>query len=217
MRPLVIVLIVAAGIIVLGAAAFFFFFKGPDLKPFLALKTPRIVQRSDEPVLQVAFEGKAETAIKEAYGVLFKTYFGLKAAPKGPGMKPPKARYVIPPDLPADPAERFKAFGARPWRGWVAIPVPAGLTLPPQQPTASGLKAELATWRYGEVAEILHLGPYDAEIPTVKALEDHIASQGYEISGDHEEEYLKGPGMPFVSPKDYWTIVRYQVTKKAAR
>lgn len=26
-------------------------------------------------------------------------------------------------------------------------------------------------------------------------------------------EYLRGPGMPFVSPKDYWTIIRYRVMK----
>jgi effector-binding domain-containing protein len=215
MKVLVIVLIVAAGVAALGAAAFFLFFRGPDLKAFLPLKEPRIRQMDDEAVLQVAFEGKAETAIKDSFGVLFRAYFRLKGAPKGPAMKPPKARYVIPANLPADPVERFKAFGVGVWRGAVAIPVPPGLALPAQ--AATGLKAELATWRYGEVAEILHLGSYDSEPPTVKKLEDYIANRGYEIAGDHEEEYLKGPGMPFVQPKDYWTIVRYQVREKGAR
>ncbi len=217
MKPLLIVLIVAAGVVVLAAAAFLLLFRGPDLRPYLSLKEPRITSRGDEHVLQVAFEGKAETAIKDAYGVLFKAYYRLKGAPKGPAMKPPKARYAFPANAPADAAERFRTFQSSPWRGWVAIPVPDGLVLPPQQPTATGMKAELATWRYGEVAEILHLGSYESEVPTVQRLEQFLASQGYEIAGDHEEEYLKGPGMPFVSPKDYWTIVRYQVKKKAAR
>ncbi len=217
MRPLLIALIVVAGVVVLAAAAFILLFRGPDLRPYLSLKEPRITNKGDERVLQVAFEGKARTAVGDAYGVLFKAYFGLKGAPRGPAMKPPRARYVLPANAPADPAERFRSFQASPWRGWVAIPVPEGLVLPARQATATGMRAELATWRYGEVAEILHLGPYETEVPTVARLEEFLASRGYEIAGDHEEEYLKGPGMPFVSPRDYWTIVRYQVRKKAAR
>ena len=42
-----------------------------------------------------------------------------------------------------------------------------------------------------------------------------IKKEGYEICGLHEEEYLRGPGVPFVKPKDYYTIIRYPVCKKA--
>ena len=78
-----------------------------------------------------------------------------------------------------------------------------------------GLEVELATWEYGEVAEILHVGPYSEETPTIERLHAFIGVSGYEIRGDHEEEYLRGPGMPFirVSPEDYYTIIRYQVRK----
>ena len=146
-----------------------------------------------------------------------KSYFRLKDAPKGPGMKAPRARYVMPAGVSRDSAEAFKSFQAGSWSGAAAIPVPAGVIVPPQPADPSGLKAEAATWRYGEVAEILHLGPYETEVPTVTRLVEFVGRQGYEIAGDHEEEYLKGPGMPFVSPKDYWTIIRYQVRKKAPR
>jgi hypothetical protein len=214
MKPLVIVLIVVASVVVLGAAAFFLMFRGPDLRPYLALKEPRIVRKDDARVLQVTFAGQKTDVIQPAFGLLMRTYFGLKDVPKGPGMGVPRARYAFPENAPRDPAEAFKSFQAGAWTGAAAIPVPAAATLAPQGADARGLKAEIATWSYGEVAEILHLGPYETEIPTVQRLAGYVASQGYEIAGDHEEEYLKGPGMPFVSPKDYWTILRYQVRKK---
>ncbi|MBN2445076.1 MAG: hypothetical protein JXJ04_27215, partial [Spirochaetales bacterium] len=56
-------------------------------------------------------------------------------------------------------------------------------------------------------------GPYEAEVPTIEKLEAFIKEQGYSIIGDHEEEYLKGPGMGFVNPRDYYTIIRYRITK----
>ncbi len=69
-------------------------------------------------------------------------------------------------------------------------------------------------WRYGTVAEILHVGSYATETPTIERLHQFIADQGYEIAGPHEEEYLKGPGMWGVKEKDYLTIIRYQVRQR---
>ena len=76
------------------------------------------------------------------------------------------------------------------------------------------MEVELTTWEYSEVAEILHVGPYSEEQPTVERLRAFIEESGYEIIGDHEEEYLKGPGMFVrVRPEDYATIIRYRVRK----
>jgi hypothetical protein len=75
------------------------------------------------------------------------------------------------------------------------------------------MAAHAATWEYGEVAEILHLGSYETEPPTIERLQEYVAAEGYSVIGDHEEEYLKGPGMMMVAPKDYWTIIRYRVEK----
>ena len=61
--------------------------------------------------------------------------------------------------------------------------------------------------------DMLHTGPYSEETLTIQKLRDFIASSGYEIIGEHEEEYLHGPGMPPGSPKDYYTIIRYRVRK----
>ncbi|NUM64306.1 GyrI-like domain-containing protein [candidate division KSB1 bacterium] len=72
----------------------------------------------------------------------------------------------------------------------------------------------MTTWEYGEVAEILHMGPYDKEQPTVARLMEFIKTQGYEVAGEHEEEYLKGPTMfSRGDPEKYATIIRYRVRK----
>jgi effector-binding domain-containing protein len=75
----------------------------------------------------------------------------------------------------------------------------------------SGVRIE--GWTYGEVAEILHVGAYADEEPTIQKLMKFIAEKGYTIAGPHEEEYLKGPTQ-VSSPAEYWTIIRYQVKKK---
>jgi effector-binding domain-containing protein len=216
-----IVLIVAGGVAVVATAAFLFLKKGPDLSSYLPLKEPRIASMADERVLEVKFSGPADTVIQKAYGVLFKAYYGLKGAPKGPLMRPPKARYALPamndPVAAAAAAEKLGNFLAHAWTGSVAVPIPADVAVPAAvpagAPAAEGLAASEGTWAYGEVAEILHLGSYETEAPTIERLTRFIEEQGRRIVGDHEEEYLKGPGMGRVDPKDYWTIIRYRVAK----
>ncbi|OGV68740.1 MAG: hypothetical protein A2269_04025 [Lentisphaerae bacterium RIFOXYA12_FULL_60_10] len=96
------------------------------------------------------------------------------------------------------------------------MPIPDTVQALKDPPTKEGLTPEIATWSYGETAEILHVGGYDAEKPTVQRLHDYITAQGYEIAGLHEEEYLKGPGMFFAGdPAGYYTIIRYPVQKRA--
>ncbi len=98
--------------------------------------------------------------------------------------------------------------------GRYAMPVPEGtVSLPPVE-AEPGFQVRLTTWEYGDVAEILHVGPYDREAATVQRLHRFLDRQGYEIIGDHEEEYLKGPGRFFKGdPEKYQTIIRYRVKK----
>jgi hypothetical protein len=95
------------------------------------------------------------------------------------------------------------------------MPVPENVAELPEYEAEPGLTIELTTWEYGEVAEILHIGPYDKEEPTIEKLHTFIEENGYKIVGLHEEEYLKGPGMFFKgNPEKYYTIIRYQVKKE---
>lgn len=48
-------------------------------------------------------------------------------------------------------------------------------------------------WREGRGAQIMHVGPYSEERPTIEALHAFIAAQGCRMRGAHHEIYLGDP------------------------
>lgn len=195
---LVLVLLVIAGVLWIGMP------KGPGLSDVAHLQTPEILEMDPQKVLLVQAQGNPNVVGKTAFGLLMKTYFGLKGVPKGgPAFKPPRARWPVDSGAPMEE-----------WVGLYAMPVPETVMEIPEGANARGLTVELTTWDYGEVAQILHVGGWDQEPPTVEKLRAHVLSQGYEFSGQHEEEYLKGPGLLFAgNPDKYLTLIRYPVRK----
>jgi len=85
--------------------------------------------------------------------------------------------------------------------------VPDGTSSLPQKSPETQVRLE--TWEYGTVAQVLHVGPYSEEMPTVQRLHAFIQESGYEIAGAHEEEYLTSP-----KAKVQKTLIRYPVRKK---
>ncbi|MGD9200685.1 MAG: GyrI-like domain-containing protein, partial [Chitinispirillia bacterium] len=152
-----------------------------------------------------------DIVIKDAFGKLFKTYYRMKEVKKGPGQPAPVARYENIEEVmrQADGGD-YKSIV---WKGYVAIPLPPGINEVPDKADSEPYPVHIKTLNYGTVAEIVHFGPYEKEQPVIGKLLGFINNQGYEICGLHEEEYIKGPGMPFVSPENYITIIRYQVRK----
>jgi hypothetical protein len=65
----------------------------------------------------------------------------------------------------------------------------------------------------GRAAQIMHIGPYANEGPTVAALHEWILAQGYTYlgAGKHHEIYLSDPRR--VAPKKMKTIIRQPVIK----
>jgi hypothetical protein len=200
--PLVaLVVVVLIGVIVwIGSP------RGPRLADVAHLSEPHLARLPPLKVLLVTAKGDPNTVGKKAFGRLMRAYYGLAGVPKGgPSFKPPRARW---PNAGARPGE---------WTGLYAMPVPDSVTTVPPGDGKDGLEVALATWEYGEVAEILHVGPYSAEEPTVARLKGFISDQGYEIAGPHEEEYLRGPGMLFAGdPQSYLTLIRCQVRRRAS-
>jgi len=93
------------------------------------------------------------------------------------------------------------------WTHIIGLPIPEDTTSLPQK--VPGIEVKIETWEYGMVAQILHLGAYDQEQPTVERLHKFIEENGYEIAGVHEEEYLTTPDAKVVK-----TIIRYPVKRK---
>lgn len=92
------------------------------------------------------------------------------------------------------------------WTGIIGIQVPDDTASLPQKHPETEVKLE--TWEYGTVVQILHVGPYSEERPTVERLHKFISDSGYVVTGPHEEEYLTSP-----SAKVIKTIIRYPVRK----
>jgi hypothetical protein len=71
----------------------------------------------------------------------------------------------------------------------------------------------LARFAEGACAQVLHLGPYAEERPTIQRLHRFISEQGYELTGRHHEIYLSRPGG---NPAKMKTVIRQPVRKPRA-
>jgi len=202
-KTLLIVVVVVA-VLLIGVVVWMGSPKGPSLEDVAHLRTPHILEMGPQKVLLIRAQGNPNAVGKKAFGLLMKSYFGLKGVPKGgPSLKPVRARWPVGADTPMEE-----------WVGLYAMPVPETVTEFQGFESKDGLTVELATWEYGEVAEILHVGRWDDEIADTEALIEFIRAQGYEITGLHEEEYLKGPGFLFAgNPENYLTLIRYPVKR----
>jgi hypothetical protein len=168
------------------------------------LRDPRISERQAEKVLVVEARGDPRSVGASAFGLLFQLYYRIPETPKGPQQPAPRARWPIDFDEPRTE-----------WVGFYALPVPNGVTAVPEHQTPPGLRVALTVWEYGEVVEILHIGPYDREEPTMERLRAYAESTGYALVGEHEEEYIRGPTMtgPGI-PDEYITVLRYRVRRR---
>ena len=67
-------------------------------------------------------------------------------------------------------------------------------------------KLRLEEFREGPSAQIMYVGPYSAEGPTIASLHDAITEKGYELSGKHHEIYLGDPRR--TAPDKLRTVIR---------
>ncbi|MHB8925491.1 MAG: GyrI-like domain-containing protein [Coriobacteriia bacterium] len=117
------------------------------------------------------------------YGAVYPLKFALKKQGVEFKVAPPRARWFGGPEWATLPRDEWKA-------AW-AIPVPDGTTELKQKDPDTPVTIE--TWEYGTVAQVLYIGAYSDETPTIEALHAFIAEEGYEIIGAHEEEYQSRP------------------------
>ncbi len=163
---------------------------------------PCITKKPKQKMAVVVTCGDPNAVMPQVMPVLYGAVYKLKFALKKAGKPTFKVGALIGrwPDAHLLPKDQ--------WTGIWGLPIPAQTRQIPQ-PDAD-VPVHIETWEYGkQVAEILHIGPYTEEGPTVQKLHEFIAEEGYEIAGIHEEEYLTSP-----RAKVQKTIIRYPVRKK---
>lgn len=161
---------------------------------------PEIVKMGSQRMAVVYTRGDPNKAGREAisalYGSVYTLKFHLKKQGKDFKVAPLRARW---PDAHLVPKKQ--------WLGIWGLPVPVGTSALPEK--VPGVEVKVETWKYGAVAQILHIGPFSTEPTTVQRLHKFIAESGYEIAGVHEEEYLTRP-----TAKVQKTIIRYPIKRK---
>lgn len=90
-----------------------------------------------------------------------------------------------------------------------------------KKPSLDLTKVRLAEFTEGLCVQMMHMGLYDTEAVTVKAIDDFAAANGYinaisEVSPDgiirrHHEIYLNDPRK--VAPEKMKTVVRHPIRK----
>lgn len=75
-------------------------------------------------------------------------------------------------------------------------------------PPALG-KMRFQAFHEGLAAQIMHLGPYAQEGPTIARLHEFIETNGYQLAGKHHEIYLSDPRKS--APEKMKTIIRQPI------
>ncbi|HOX43816.1 MAG TPA: GyrI-like domain-containing protein [Myxococcota bacterium] len=100
-------------------------------------------------------------------------------------------------------SEDFRPLPPEQWSWRLVTPVPAHVTradveaavlqLRRKGQTTDTAKVKLQVLDEGQVVEVLHVGPYAAEGPSLAKLENLAAARGLRLCGLHHELYLDDP------------------------
>lgn len=164
---------------------------------------PQIVNKEPRKVVSVTSIGDPnnvmEPYMKALYGAV---YWAKMKVYKPKGIKMPLGKLTAHwPDAHLVSKDK--------WTGIWGVEVPDYVTENDITQKDPNIPVTVDVWPGGEYAEILHLGTYAEEGPTIEKLHQYVAEQGYELAGPHEEEYLTMPGV-----KNQKTVIRYLVKKK---
>jgi hypothetical protein len=185
-------------VVIAGVAAAIWLRSGPDPAEFTYLMAPHLTHLQPQRMLVVEATGDPNVVSAGAIKLLFATYFKSNGVSRMQPPPAPRARWP----------RSFDTPGIE-WVGRYALPVGEQVTEVPAGPVPAGLRVSLETWEYGDVAEVVHIGPYNNEAQDISRLQNFVATSGYRVIGDHEEEYVRGPGMILAGdPQKYITIIR---------
>jgi hypothetical protein len=67
-------------------------------------------------------------------------------------------------------------------------------------------KVRFESFKEGSAAQIMYVGPFSAEGPTITKIHAHIQSSGHTLSGKHHEIYLNNPAK--TAPEKLKTVLR---------
>jgi hypothetical protein len=161
-------------------------------------------------------------AIATLYPVAYTLHFALKRRGVMAPVGALEGLYWINEPVPIPPARFACTPEARERWSWrLMLPVPEQCTdadvtsaidevfAKKRPPLLDRLRCD--TWEEGPVAQTVHIGPYDAEAPTVERLDRAITDAGLAPRGCHHEIYISDPNR--TAPDRLKTIIRQPVAE----
>jgi len=158
---------------------------------------------------------------EEAMQVVYTMAYGIKFKIKS---KFNKDYTVMPPEglWCADDMTAYNELRKDEWKWTIGILIPDEVTPEifeevkgetiKKKKLESLKKARFDVMNEGKCAQILHLGPYADEQPTIAKLHKFIFDSGYHLTGRHREIYLSDPRR--CAPEKMKTIIRQPIRKK---
>lgn len=170
--------------------------------------------------LMVNGHGDPNTSVEfqDVMGALYTMAYGLKFALKATGtdfaVAPPEGLWWM-------EGTEFDMRDKNKWDWTLMIMVPDAVTpelferVRAEAQRKKGLpmlaRVRLETYHEGLSVQTLYFGPYSDEGPTISAMHQFIAEQGYVLSGKHHEIYLGD--VRRTAPEKLKTVIRQPVKK----
>jgi hypothetical protein len=182
---------------------------------------PHMVHAPPIQYLMVDGQGDPNTSeqFQQAVSALYPVAYGVKFACKEQGrdfgVMPLEGLWW------SDPPEAFASTAKADWFWTVMIMQPGFVTQAMvgdalnqavekgkiEAGVAAGLRLE--TLEEADAGQILHIGPYADEAPTIKTMHEFIETAGFRLRGKHHEIYMSDPRR--VAPEKMKTIIRHPV------
>ncbi|MFZ0819566.1 MAG: GyrI-like domain-containing protein [Candidatus Acidiferrales bacterium] len=188
-------------------------------KEYVASRNPALVKVGPAMYLSISGNGApGSTAFTEAIGALYGVAFTVKMARKFAG----KRDYVVSKLEGLWP--NFSSSDKNQWSWQLLIRTPKFVTqkevtnavgvLLKRGKSADVRRVGLESLEEGLCVQVLHVGPYDNESPTIAGMKSYAEGEGLKLRGVHHEIYLSDPRR--VSPAKLKTILRHPVERVVA-
>jgi hypothetical protein len=158
---------------------------------------------------------------QDAIGALYACSYGLKMGYK---KQQPTKDYVVPPLEGLwymDDMKEWSMANKEKWQWTLMIRIPDYIPPEEAQAVISAVKTKknpplidqvrVESYIEGKTVQVLYLGAYDDELPTIQAMHQYAQDHGYRLNGKHHEIYLSD--FRKVSPDKLRTVLRQPVSK----
>jgi len=188
----------------------------PSAKEFVVIDVP--------PMNFLMIDGHGDPNTAREYKEAIETLYAMAYALKFMSKKEKGVDYVVPPLEGlwcVKNMEKFTTDDKSAWDWTMMIMQPESVTqemfeealkeVEKRKNPPALSKLRLEAYHEGLAVQIMHIGPYEAEGPTIARMHAFIDENGYESVGKHHEIYLGDPRK--VAPEKLKTVLRQPIRK----